>query len=267
MESQKPTGTLSFLRSVIGACVLCACGVALYYLSETIGISTNTVWHSVIQQVASVFLATGILSIAWEFFAKRDFADEILEKAGISRELESSKLVQLTDEYLVAVNWNELFSATRSLDIFFAYGASWRISRRAELESFLAKDGSRLRVILPDPIAKKTIKELAGRFGYTPVKLKRYIKESTEFFLGLTPGRGSQVEVHYTKITPLASMYRFADFGVMTFYNHGKGRGSVPTFVFKRGGLLFSYLDKNFHSLVDDSARPTRLFKTHEGKR
>src|SRR2546430_14254593 len=67
---------------------------------------------------AALFIA-GVLAVIWELVGKRAFADEILAKANMSRDLAEAGVEVVTDSFKdERVRWDLLFKNAYRLDIF-----------------------------------------------------------------------------------------------------------------------------------------------------
>src|SRR4051794_1461581 len=92
----------------------------------------------------------GALAVAWDLLGRRAFAREVLAEAGLGVDVEQAGLRKVTDQYLKEVEWEELFRVATRIDVFVAYGNSWRNMNRQELKTFLQDPGHRLKVYHAD---------------------------------------------------------------------------------------------------------------------
>jgi len=219
------------LRSLALSLLIVAIGFLLIYCSE------NGEWwkeHDVIQgtvrEIGKLLLATAILATAWDIYGKRAFLDEILAKAQIASEIRSAGIIKITDTFHTDIDWHEYFRSVRHLDIFFAYGRTWRNTHIQELQSVAARRGSRIRVVLPDPDDQQTVTELSRRFNTPPDHIIESIREAEQFFEDLRRNayskdpQAAEIEVWFLPAGPQYSSYRFDDLAVLALYNHSKGR-------------------------------------------
>lgn len=251
------------LRSWLCAIGGIAIGLLLIYLSNIESISLHhSKWSVFLVNVGSVVFASCSIIIVWNLAGKRAFLDEILAKANLSADVKSSGVLQITDSFHNDIKWSELIKGSTEIDIFFAYGETWRNTHKQDFENALKEKDFRLRVVLPDPSNEETMRELARRFDYSESELRDKVKRATDFFYKeLNCLDDKQVMLWYLPNSPVLSFYRFANKGVLSTYKHRKGRGGVPTFVCEQGGMLFNFIKAEFNAMIsetDSLAKPVR---------
>jgi hypothetical protein len=233
--------------------ILVIVGGLLLWWSGTSHWKSNEPVQAFLAQAGGLILATGLLTVAWDLFGRRAFADEVLAKAGLSADVARAGIVRVTNQYLSGVEWTFLFQDVKNLDIVVAYGATWRNSHRGDLQQVAGRSGARIRVFLPDPDDSQTVAVLAERFHMQPAELITKINEAVHDFRSLeVPGRAS-IEVWLRAGDALFTCYRFDSKAVLTFYSHGRERRTqVPTFVV-RGGELLDFVDNELTALAAQS--------------
>jgi hypothetical protein len=246
------------LRSLAISLLIVAVGFLLIYCSED-----GEWWkdHDVIQgtlrEVGKLLLATGILVTAWDLYGKRAFLDEILAKAQIASEIRNAGLLKITDTFHSDIDWGSYFQTVRHLDIFLAYGRTWRNTHIQQLQSVAARRGSRIRIVLPDPNDGETVAELSRRFNKTPAYINDAIRETEQFFKDLRRNahtndpQAAEIEIWFLSAGPQYSSYRFDDLAILALYNHSKDRDPVPTFICARGGTLYDFVRREFRSMTE----------------
>jgi hypothetical protein len=241
------------LRTVLAALVVLIVSILLLYVgSESSWWKGREVWQTLLQQVGSSLFTLAGLTFLWELVAKRAFLDEMLAKTKIAKDLLYSGVVQITDSFHEEVDWVALFNDASKIDIFFAYGATWRNRHNQKLKDFVSREKSRLRIVLPDLNEPQTTAELAKRFNVQQATLIGYISEAEQFFLSLRACCGSEsvVELWRYPGSPLFSLYRFDNSMVVTTYTHRRSRCPIPTFVCKNTGTLFEFLYNEFQAMI-----------------
>ncbi len=239
------------LRTIILALLVGIIGVVLLALANSM--AAEKVGPSIVRDLGSLLFLPATLTLIWELWAKRAFLDEILAKAQISKELSFAGIVKITDSFHNDIDWKSYFRSVNKLDIFFAYGQTWRNVHRRELQDLASREGARIRVVLPDPEDQNTVDDLARRFGYSSERLRSLISEATSDFLSLRPtdaAQGGSVEIWHLPATPVFSFYRFDGVGILALYNHRKDRAPVPTFVCEMGGTLYDYIRTEFEAMI-----------------
>jgi hypothetical protein len=212
--------------------------------------------EALVNNLGALLVISVALSVVWELVGKRAFARELLETAKTAADVEAAGLRRIVTDYLVEPDWEELFRSVRNLDIFVAYGQTWRNNNLGRLQRLAAQRDSRMGVYLPDPDDEEIIGVLARRFGATPADLVKRITDTKADFEDLrVPGRAA-IEVFYYRGDRLFSFYIFDGTAVITLYKHKPGRAPmVPTFVCRSGGSLYGFIDSELTG-VRQQSRP-----------
>lgn len=227
-------------------------GLAMLYLSKPI---YEACWRRsgtlLAESGAAIFIAA-VLFLLWELGGKRAFADEILAKANMARDLADAGLTTVRDNFKdERINWAELFKNACQLDIFIAYGQTWRNTQSERIASFLSDAHSQLRIVLPDPEDSHVVQSLAIRFGNTkPEDIQRMIQESKDFFQNRQDKAKGNVEIYLSGVVPLLTFYRFNNRVVWALYNHREEKSTVPAFICSDEGFLFEYFTDEFKGIL-----------------
>jgi hypothetical protein len=150
-------------------------------------------------------------------------------------------------------DWDALFSGAEKVDIFVAYGRTWRNTHLPQLKEVVSNSKARLQVFLPDPQDMNTISILADRFSMKRDDLVGAILEAKEAFLGLRVPNGGEVKVYFRKGDSVFSCYRFDNHAVVTLYTHSRQRGQVPTLVCRNGGTLYDFVRQELRAIQGQS--------------
>jgi hypothetical protein len=218
-------------------------------------------WHHpiravVLREIGVLLFATVALSLLWDLAGKRAFADEILAKANMSRDLAEAGIDVFTADFRdQRIPWPDLFKCSNRLDLFVSYASTWRNIHLSDIERLLSRKDGYVRVILSDPTNDDLLTVLAKRFGKEKDFLKKQIEESIKFWQERNQhskqnGNGKdKVEIYLTDVAPFFTFYLFNTKAVAAFYNHRKGRIPVPAFVCDEGGYMFRYLSEEFEGI------------------
>jgi hypothetical protein len=225
-------------------------------------VSSNNEWFKdaaplqvTLNQIAGLIIATGLLSVGWELVGKRHFAAEVLANAQLSAEVVDAGILRITDQYLDDIEWSELFDGVSKLDIAVAYGRTWRNTHAERLRAVSRREGTRIRVFLPDPDDAMTMQVLANRFNMMVPDLQATVREAVRDFSGLKHEDGGDLEVFVRPGDAVFSCYRFDGRAVLTMYSHGKKRRtSVPTLVV-RNGKLYQFVYDELEAIESQSRR------------
>ncbi len=249
------------LRTILVALGIAILGVILLYISAKDFWSGYEAWQVVVQNIGGLLVITVAITLFWELWVKRAFLDEVLAKVRVAEEIKLAGVVRITDSWHRDIEWESLFRTVKKLDIFFAYGHTWRSNNDRQLKEVAAQKDARIRVVLPDPEDEQTVSELSRRFDYTSERLRELIREAETYFRNLrsvSGNNGAQIDIWFLPAAPQFAFYRFDRIAVFTLYSHSRERMPVPAFVVEMGGTLYDYIRKEFGAMIrpDGLARP-----------
>ena len=266
-ERERPFHRLTTTSLILVAVLVAAAGVVLLALGE----STGAWWlkhpsvQAVVRDLGALLVVSAAIGVVWDLFGKRAFAREVLETARTSTDVEAAGLTRIGTNYVEEPDWESLFATVRKLDVFLAYGATWRNTHLDKLKK-LASSGGRIRVYLPDPADSVTIGILADRFDKTPAELLILIDDARKAYQALPTARGGTVEVFFRPGDPVFSCYRFDGTAVLTLYTHQRQRTGVPTLVCRDGGSLYQFVRDELKALrAQSQPAPTAVAATASG--
>jgi hypothetical protein len=257
---------ITTLGGILVSLVLTIFGSALLFWGTAISVD-HEFGREMLKSFGSIIVSIGMLAFMWELFTKRSFLEETLALANMTVELKNAGIELVTNHYLGEVQWGEMLKAPPTLDFFFTYARMWCNVNSVSLGEAARMKNRTIRVLLPDPNNAHVVAELARRFNSNPPDVERGIKETTAFFekLGTRTGEGTSVQVRYTSRVPLFSMYLMGERAVFSLYSHETGKGHVPTYLVKRAGLLYQYLEEEFSFLWNSATvAPTSQPATSE---
>jgi hypothetical protein len=190
----------------------------------------------------------------WEKAGKRAFADEILAKANMSRDLAEAGIDVVSHSFKdERINWDQLFKNACRLDVFVAYGHTWRNTQSERIDRLLSDPRAMIRIVLPDPEDTEVVSGLSGRFEMEPGVVKQEIEETRRFFERRLKKAKGTIELYFTRIVPLVSFYRFNNKVVFALYNHRRGQQLVPSFICSKEGFLFEFFSDEFEGILGDT--------------
>lgn len=225
-------------------------------------VAANDAWlgnlkslQTILTNLGGVLFATSLITLIWELFGKRLFLDEILHKVGISQKILSAGLVDVYATFQEFTGWASLFENCTEIDMFFSYGHSWRSNHRDKILAFLSRGKASIRVILPDPKDEDTCRELARQFATTDVDIRDKIIAAIQDFESMSQ-KSKNIKIFLFKgMVPHISFYKFGRTLVFSVYKHGAPRRSVPVFIVRNGGFLYSYFEDELESIISQSMK------------
>lgn len=243
--------------SVLVSLIVAICGVGLLFWSNNSDFWVEReAFQGLVRDLGSLTVVSVAIAFIWELVAKRTFVDELLTKARISQELSASGIVQITNEPQ-PINWDELFSNTHNVDVFFAYGKNWRGTHEGKLNRIASSAGNRIRIVLPDPENETVVKELAKRVNKTENGIRERILEAKHDFSQTrvkNANSGANIEIWYAAVTPTLTLYLFDTAVVVTLYSYLRDKSGVPHFVAVKGGSLYNSMVQEFETLLDTNS-------------
>lgn len=251
----RPYKELTTARTILVAVGAAAIGLIMLYVSG-LDIFSDGI-KALLNNLGSALIVSVALAVIWDLWGRRAFSREILETARTTAEVEASGLTHVGTNYVEDPDWENLFRDVRKLDIFVAYGRTWRNAQLSRLKAVAARPDARIRVYLPDPDDLETIEHLADRFSMASSDLISAIKEAKRDFEALKVYRGAVVEIYYRKGDVVFSCYRFDKTAIFILYSHARKRAQVPTFVCRDGGSLYQFVRDEFKGIHDQSTLVT----------
>jgi hypothetical protein len=232
-------------------------GALVMFFAEGI----ETVWmKSGLSQIGGLICATGLLSFVWDVASRRAFLEELLELLGLGDAVNRSGIFHIGMEAFEGVNFETLIIEATKMDVYVCYADTWRKRYERELRQLAAKPGVRIRLIVPDVGDADLMLSLAKRFGKKneqgapdPSKMKAQVYEAVEEycnFFDASKNVSLDFSLWYHDDQPTISFYRFDNIAVCTLYKSTKGRNNVPTFVARRPGFLYNFVEKELDTLI-----------------
>lgn len=246
------------LRVQLLSLVFAIVGIALMFVSPAVRDAGYHKSATLMEESGAALFISGVLAVLWELAGKRGFADEILAKANMSRDLAEAGIdvavYSFKDE---RIRWDQLFKSACKLDLFVAYGHTWRNTHSEKIDKLLSDADAKIRVILPDPAAEELVLALSVRFQMDAEIVKQEIGEAIKFFERKRKKAKGKIELYVTRIVPTFTFYRFSGKLVFALYNHREGQQAVPSFVCDKEGFLFKFFSDEFEGiLIDKRTRP-----------
>jgi hypothetical protein len=197
----------------------------------------------------------------WEIDRLHADAERLVDEASrasqLDRDAEATGLLRIGATYLRDLDWGKLFAGVRELDVFMAYGHTWRNLHAVELAHLAGRDGCRIRVFLADPDDEMTMSTLARRFVIGPKELRARIEATRISYVALRQPSGADIEVYYWAGDRVFSCFRLDGVAVVGFYSHSRSRASaVPMLLCQQPGEVYQFIVDELAAIARDS-RPT----------
>lgn len=230
------------------ALIVALFGVALMFFSNTAFLADFPVWVATLNQLGGLLVTTGVLAVLWDLRGKRAFLQEVLDKAKLSSDVDAAGIERVTMNWK-EVPWDDFFSSAKHIEVFIAYGSSWRKNNWESIVKFAENEKHVLRMYLPNPEDDATMSILAQRYGYTPEKVQSYIEEASEDFARLAADSKADIRVYYRSGDPTYTCYRFNEKFLVTLYANRRERGGVPTMLFDARGTFGEFFKRDLEAV------------------
>jgi hypothetical protein len=243
--------TLRTIITMMSAII--AGGFFLYFAMAAPFLMKHPNFQSLVREFGALLIASVSVALLWELASKRAFLAELMNKAKMAEEVRSAGLIRIVQDFNRDIEWPQLLKTVQKLDIFFAYGETWRNNNAPYLEALAQRPNVRLRMVLPDPNDSQLMTELGRRFETAPGNVQKRINESTEYFKRVFGNTGTtkvEFSLWYLPESPVFSFYRFDDIAILALYKHAKGRGKIMTFVVEAGGTLYEFVRSEFNEFI-----------------
>lgn len=243
---------VSWLRTLLAGAVALLVGGALLFCGEV----WDDKWYAqLLHDLGGVLIAAIALILIFEFWQKDALFREFFQHARSAEQLRAARISGFSSTFQDNVSWEDLFRRSTRLDLMIAYGATWRHTHRQRISGFLAKEGVKLGVMLPDPDSDAVLSELGRRFNMEGAQVRSKIEEAIAFFKEFRASFPQKVDIYLMTACPTHTFYRFDNEAILALYPHHRGRTGVPTFVVERGGEIYEFISAEWRGLAEDGVK------------
>lgn len=245
------------MRTVTAGAAMVILSIILLFLSEKYR-EFNPIWIGVVvPSMAAVMATSGVFSLAYEVFVRREMTLFILRVLGIKQSVLGAGLTSITMNYM-DYNYGQRILDASALKIYVLYASTWFSRYAVEIEAFLKKDGRSLTLCVP-AFDNGFIAPLADRFGISVADFHHKIAEAVAecAFLAIKGklGKKTTVKVYLHKSNPVYSMYHFGDVLLVGTYYSSSARRRAPMFELVKGpGGLFDDFDADYAKVCEDES-------------
>jgi hypothetical protein len=174
--------------------------------------------------------------------------------AHLAADVRAAGLRRIGATYLADLDWESLFTGVHELDIFVAYGRTWRNLHAQHLNRLAATASARIRVFLPDIRDEATVAGLADRFAISPAELRARVIEARDDYAAMRRRDGARLDIYARRGDHVFSCYRLDDVAVVGMYSHTRTRRtSIPVFVCAAPGQLYTFITEELHTIEEQS--------------
>jgi hypothetical protein len=148
------------------------------------------------------------------------------------------------------IDWPDFFADATSLTTLFAYAHWFWIVCRQHLETFVAKEGARLRVILPDPNDETVVAALEHHHA-AGSDVRKKIEAAIDGYQGLAQKHPGVVEIRLIPRLPSLAFFLFDDRVIYTLNSNRPGKQQVLALVARRHGSVYDYFAEEAEGIIE----------------
>lgn len=258
---------LTTARGMIFALICVLIGGGLFVGVSTLCLDASCtglpVWlNKTLEQLAGIFVATGLLALFWDLWGRRTFAAEVMEVAELAQDVRTAGLAQISDNYQLQAMWADRFKRAMCLDVFVTYANHWRETHRDQIDLFVRHKGRRVRIILPDVSDESCVAAIACRSDKTPEEVVQKINDAYLKYRDLLESAQSALSEEARTSEILAyggphtyAAYRFDDECIVTLYRSFRKKTQVfPTLTFS-GGTVGEVINQDLNYVIANSKK------------
>jgi len=245
------------LKTYIISILIFIAGIGLLYWSKLDAMKKYPAAQAVIRDLGGLFVVSIAITLIWELCAKRAFSDELLTKANISQQISRSGLIHLVHNPH-EINWKDYIESSKNIELFFTYGKNWRSTHENELHEFAMRQGTELRVVLPNPENDYLLDELTMKYDKTIDELRNRILSARKDYSKIRVKYNANISIWYTNLTPIFTLYKFDKVAVISLQSYENRKGGVPHLVAKKGGSLYAFINRQFQSFSESGSQVTK---------
>lgn len=231
-----------------------------------IGILCMWLGNSLVSNIGSVLLVSGIYTIIDNMYLKKSLIELVIQKVSLDKEIDDTGLIKI-DSVLTNIEYREHFEkATSNIDIIHNYARTWTTNNFDFIRNTVMNKECHLRVVLLNP-ESPFVPALEKHYGYAEGHLIELINEVTEKWKSLycdveekrkacSKKKSStyknkhcgSVELYYFNGQPTNSLYRIDDKIIVVNAKNSKEKSVyLPYTIFQNNGekgLYHVYLEE-----------------------
>lgn len=241
-----------------------------------IGILCMIPKSSLLNNIGSVLLVSGIYTIIDNMILKKSLIELVIQKVSLDKDIDDTGLIKI-DSVLTNINYRDEFeNATSNIDIIHNYARTWTTNNFDFIRNTVLNNNCQLRVVLLNPTSP-FIPALEKHYGYSEGHLIDLINEVTRKWASLyhdveekrsscTKRKSStyknkkcgSIELYYFNGQPTNSLYRIDDKMIVVNAMNSKEKSVyLPYTIFQNNGekgLYHTYL-KEIETIIKEATK------------
>ena len=251
-------GHLLNWKAISASLILVIISICLLWISSTYQQHSQIWLGNVLPAFASVIATSGVFSLMYEIFIRRQQTDFVLESIELKESIIEAGIVNVYSNYL-DFDFSKAIKHSHSIRLFVLYAAVWLNRYTIEIKDYITQENHSLTLCVPS-LDNNFIRPLSIQFGYSEEDVRRKISESISLMvrpaLKKQLGKGSKLKIYMHSARPSYSMYQFDDVVLVGNYYCSNARRRAPMFVFKdKPGSLFEEFNSDLSQVISDNSQ------------
>lgn len=250
--------------------------IIIALICAIIGILCMWLGNSLVSNIGSVLLVSGIYTIIDNMYLKKSLIELVIQKVSLDKEIDDTGLIKI-DSVLTNIGYRDHFEkVTSNIDIIHNYARTWTTNNFDFIRNTVLNKECHLRVVLLNP-ESPFVPALEKHYGYAEGHLIELINEVTEKWKSLyrdveekrkacSKKKSStyknkhcgSVELYYFNGQPTNSLYRIDDKIIVVNAKNSKEKSVyLPYSIFSNNGekgLYHVYL-KEIEAIIKEAIK------------
>jgi hypothetical protein len=250
--------------------------IVVALICAIIGILCMWFGNSLVRNIGSVLLVSGIYTIIDNMYLKKSLIDLVIQKVSLDKEIDDTGLIKI-DSTLTNIGYKEQFENAKSnIDIVHNYARTWTTNNFDFIRQTVMNTECRLRVVLLNP-ESPFVPALEKHYGYSEGHLVELINESSEKWKSLYNDveekrnkcskknfskyknmKCGTVELYYFNGQPTNSIYRIDDKIIVVNCKSSKEKSIfLPYTIFQNNGEkgLYNMYLKEVETIIKEAKK------------
>lgn len=150
--------------------------------------------------------------------------------------------------------FEDLIASSTEMILYFIHSRRWRENHHAAIKAFLAREGTRMEVFLPDLENHELMYSLAKHFDDGP-EIPGLVVDGYRYFARLARDFQKPAEIWLFGRYPTYSFYRFDARAVMAPYSNSAAKKNLPALEITTEGTLGTFLASDIEDLKKECRR------------
>jgi hypothetical protein len=170
---------LSRTKAVVTALVAVGLGLLLVWVGEGQSAESR---RTVLTELGAVVISVGVVTVAYEWYLRRTFTEELLEVVGLQQALARvgiEKVCPLGD-----VDWAEVILDSREIAVLLIDPLPWMDENWPRLLERAHSEGSKIEIFVPHPSENHNLSSIASALGISESSLQNRLNDVVSLVRG-----------------------------------------------------------------------------------